>query len=108
MIDDAEQIRDENRDASPKDAGDLIGRGIRADPTLPPIAPPAGGDGQGVPREHADARVPEHDSVLPRPDPEAPRLDADEVARLAGRDDEQLEAARDLDTAHGSQDLTES
>lgn len=47
MIDDAEQIQDENRDASPTDAGDLLGRGIRTDPVLPPMTPTTSGGGPG-------------------------------------------------------------
>lgn len=81
MIDDAEQIRDENRDATPADAGDLIGRGIRTDPTLPPMTPTSNGEAR------EDAR--------PMPD-EEPDFAADDAARLVGRDEEQVEAARAL------------
>ncbi|WP_027481101.1 hypothetical protein [Deinococcus pimensis] len=42
MIDDTEQRRDENRDATPDDRGDLLGRGVRMDPNLPPMTPTAG------------------------------------------------------------------
>lgn len=56
MIDDLEQRRDENRDATTADADDLRGRGIRVDPLLPPMTPAQGTGTSDLPSEESDQR----------------------------------------------------
>ncbi len=72
MIDDLEQRRDDNQDATTADADDLRGRGIRFDPLLPPMTSAQGPGASDLPSEENDQR----------------------------------EAVRELDRAHG-RDLTE-
>ncbi len=55
MIDDTEQRRDENRDAT-TDRDDLLGRGVRLDPLLPPMTSAQGAGDAAVPSEESDQR----------------------------------------------------
>ncbi|AFZ67638.1 hypothetical protein [Deinococcus peraridilitoris] len=91
------------------DQDDLLGRGIRMDPLLPPMtptsdAPPPAPAGQQVP-EHALEDQGERPSV--RPSGQA--LSAQEVAQLQQTaDPAQQEAERALERAEGRVDHTES
>lgn len=95
-------------DERPKATGDLLDRGVRADPNLPPMTSAQRQAAPDVEREHESTDVPEHDTVLPRPDPAAGRLGAEDVARLVGRDEDQRAATAAIDASHDREDTSES